>query len=60
MLGAVLLTLALQMAVIYVPWFQGIFETKELTTQELLLSLAISTVGFWAVEIQKLFLRRRK
>jgi len=60
MLGAVLLTLALQIAVIYIPWFQSIFETKQLTTQELLLSLAISTVGFWAVEIQKLFLRRRK
>jgi Ca2+-transporting ATPase len=59
MLGAVLLTFGLQMAVIYVPWLQGIFETKALSNEELLISLAVSTVGFWAVEIQKLVLLNR-
>ncbi len=57
MLGAVLVTFSLQMAVIYVPWFQSIFSTKELSVQELGISLAVSTVGFWVVEFQKLFLR---
>ncbi len=57
MLLAVLVTLALQIAVIYIPWLQNLFNTQSLTTQELLISLGISTVGFWAVEVQKLVKR---
>jgi Ca2+-transporting ATPase len=62
MLTAVLLTFALQLAVIYIPWLQEIFTTKALTVRELLITLGISTVGLCAVELQKLFfrLRRRK
>jgi Ca2+-transporting ATPase len=60
MLAAVLLTLALQMAVIYVPWLQVVFDTSALSNQELLMSLAISTVGFWAVGFEKLFFRLRR
>lgn len=59
MLGAVVLTLVMQLAVIYLPWLQEVFETEDLSRQELLISLAISTVGFWAVEIQKLIFRLR-
>lgn len=59
MLGVALLTLVLQLAVIYVPWLQEVFETKGLSHQELLISLAISTVGLWIVEGQKLVLRSR-
>lgn len=59
MLGAVVLTFALQMLVIYVPWLQGMFSTQGLSAQELLICLALSTVGFWAVEAQKLFFRWR-
>ncbi len=59
MLGAVLLTLVLQMAVIYIPWLQVVFETSALSNQELLISLAISTIGFWAVGFEKLFFRLR-
>lgn len=58
--GAVVLTFALQMAVIYVPWLQTIFATQPLTSQELLICLGVSTVGLWAVEIQKIFLRDRR
>lgn len=57
MLLAVVVTFALQMAVIYTPWLQRFFETASLSAQELGICLAVSTVGFWAVEIQKLFLR---
>jgi Ca2+-transporting ATPase len=60
MLVAVLVTFSLQMAVIYTPWLQGLFETQALTRQELWISLAISTVGFWVVEVQKQFLRWRR
>jgi Ca2+-transporting ATPase len=59
MLGAVLLTFALQLAVIFTPWLQSIFESAPLTRQELLICLAVSTVGFWLVEAQKLFFRRK-
>jgi Ca2+-transporting ATPase len=56
---AVLLTLVLQMMVIYVPFLQDIFRTKALTLSELLLCLALSSVVFWAVEIEKWFKRRK-
>jgi Ca2+-transporting ATPase len=58
LLGAVLLTIALQMAVLYVPMLQAIFKTEALSRNELLLCLALSSVVFFAVEIEK-WLRRR-
>jgi len=58
MLGAVLLTLAAQLATIYVPILQGVFKTKPLTGAELGVALAMSTVVFWAVEVQKVWKRR--
>jgi Ca2+-transporting ATPase len=59
MLGAVLLTFVLQLAVIYVPLLQGFFNTQALTPTELGISLVLSTVVFWAAEVEKWFLRRR-
>ena len=59
LLGAVALTFALQMATIYVPFLQPVFKTEALSLPDLLLALAISTVVFWAVEIEKVFKRRR-
>ena len=58
LLGATLLTLALQMAVLFVPALQPIFKTEALSLDELLLCLALSSVVFIAVEIEK-GLRRR-
>jgi Ca2+-transporting ATPase len=60
MLVAVLATFALQMSVIYTPWIQSIFQTRSLTTQELLICLGVSTIGFWAYEIEKLVMRQRR
>jgi Ca2+-transporting ATPase len=60
MLGAVLLTFLLQLAVIYLPFLQRTFDTKGLTAGELAISMVMSTVVFWAVEIGKWFNRRRK
>ncbi|MCY7291569.1 MAG: cation transporting ATPase C-terminal domain-containing protein, partial [Ferruginibacter sp.] len=60
LVGAVLLTLVLQMAVIYVPFLQDIFSTKALTVKELLLCLGLSSIVFWAVEIEKYIKRRKK
>jgi Ca2+-transporting ATPase len=57
MLGTVLLTFGLQLAVIYVPLFQGIFNTQPLSASELVIILVLSTAVFWGVEIEKLLLR---
>jgi Ca2+-transporting ATPase len=57
-LNAVLLTLVLQLAVIYVPFLQSVFKTNALSWQELLVSLLLSTVVFWGVELDKLLKRR--
>jgi Ca2+-transporting ATPase len=53
LVGAVLLTFALQMAVIYVPFLQDIFRTKSLTVLELLICIGLSSIVFWAVELEK-------
>ena len=56
--GAFLLTLALQLATIYVPFLNPIFKTQPLTIGELVLTFAMSSVVFVAVEIEKFFRRR--
>jgi Ca2+-transporting ATPase len=58
LLGAVLLTFVLQTAVIYVPFLQNLFKTDALSAGELLLSLVLSTVVFWGVELEKWLMRR--
>jgi Ca2+-transporting ATPase len=57
LLGAVLLTFLLQMATIYVPWMNTIFNTEPLTAQELFFCLMLSLVVFFAVEVQKWMIR---
>jgi Ca2+-transporting ATPase len=57
LLGAVLLTFALQMATIYVPFLNPIFKTQPLSAPELLLCLAASAVVWGAVEISKAWRR---
>ncbi|PWH18626.1 MAG: ATPase [Anaerolineae bacterium] len=60
LLGAVLLTFVLQMAVIYVPFLQSIFNTVPLTLGELMVCLAFSSVVFFAVEFVKWYRYQRK
>lgn len=59
LLGAVLLTFALQMAVVYVSFLQDIFNTKYLSVVELLICIGLSSIVFWAVELEKWVKRRR-
>ena len=60
LLGAVLLTFVLQMATIYVPLLNPVFKTQPLTLVELLVCLGAACVVFFAVEIEKVWLRRRR
>jgi Ca2+-transporting ATPase len=59
LLGAVVLTLALQLAAIYVPALQAVFKTQPLGPAELTLAVAAAGVVFVAVEIEKWTMRRR-
>jgi Ca2+-transporting ATPase len=58
LLGAVALTFVLQLGTIYLPAAHDIFRTEALTLNELLLCLALSSVVFFCVEIEKLLVRR--
>jgi Ca2+-transporting ATPase len=60
LLAAVLLTLALQLATIYVPVLNPIFKTEPLSAAELALCVATSAVVFVAVEIEKVWRRGRE
>jgi Ca2+-transporting ATPase len=58
MIGAVILTGLLQLALIYVPFLQAFFETEPLSLRDLLFATAVSLVVFAGVEIDK-WIRRR-
>jgi Ca2+-transporting ATPase len=60
MLGAVLLTFVLQLAVIYVPFLNRAFNTTPLRLRDLLISLAFGSIIFLAVEFFKWVRLRRK
>ncbi len=60
MVFSVLISLALQLALIYIPFFQNIFKTQPLTIEELTICLVASLVLFVAVEIYKWIRRRQK
>lgn len=57
---AVLVTLGLQLAVIYMPFLQSVFRTQNLTLSELALCLGLSSIIFWSVETEKWIKRLKK
>jgi Ca2+-transporting ATPase len=59
LVGAVALTTVLQMAVVYIPFLQSLFNTVALSFTDLAICVLLSTSLFWAVELQKWFIRRR-
>jgi len=60
MVGSVLLTFVLQLAVIYVPFLNRAFSTTPLSLRDLLISLGFSVIVFFAVELFKWIRQRRK
>ena len=60
MVGALLITVALQFMVIYVPFFNEIFKTQPLSFYELAITVAVSSIVFWSVEAEKWIKNRNK
>lgn len=60
LLGVVLLTFSLQLAVIYVPFLQDLFQTTALSGYDLAVSLAASTIVLWVMELQKWWFHQRR
>jgi Ca2+-transporting ATPase len=60
MVGALLITIALQLMVIYVPFFNEIFKTQPLSFYELAITVAVSSIVFWSVEAEKWIKNRNK
>ena len=46
-------TFLLQILIIYIPYFNVVFKTKPLTISELGITIAVSSIVFWAMEIDK-------
>jgi P-type Ca2+ transporter type 2C len=60
LIGAVLMTTILQLAIIYIPVFNEIFSTQPLTIKELLICIGVGVVVFHAVELEKFIRSRNK
>ena len=58
LLIAIVITLVLQMGVVYLPFARSLFGTTALPLTELIISLVLSTLIFWTVEFEKLLIRR--
>jgi Ca2+-transporting ATPase len=58
LLGAVVLTVAVQLVAVYTSFFNELFNTVPLTAGQLLICMVLSTVVFIAVELEKVLIRR--
>jgi len=53
MVLALISTMSLQLLIIYVPFLNPVFKTNPLSFKELCITLAASSIVFWAVELEK-------
>ncbi len=60
LLGAVSLTVILQLALVYVPFLESVFRTTALSAADFGLTVGVSALIFLAVEIEKWYFRRRQ
>jgi Ca2+-transporting ATPase len=59
MLGAVLLTVLLQLAIIYIPSLRSFFHTDMLSISEIAITIGLSSLIFWFLEGLKLIRKAR-
>lgn len=60
LIAAAIISFLLQMMVVYVPFFQGVFKTEALSLSDWLLVIGISSLPLWAMEIYKAFIIKGK
>jgi Ca2+-transporting ATPase len=60
LLGAVFLTVGLQLGLVYIPSLQVVFSTNAMPVPTLALALALSSIIFILVELEKYILRRKE
>ncbi|GIL24262.1 MAG: ATPase [Bacteroidota bacterium] len=53
LMGTIIITAALQLALLYVPWLQTIFNTTSLTAVELITCIGAAALVFHLVELEK-------
>ena len=58
LIGAVALTVVLQLAVTYIPFLQNLFETRPLTASEMLTCIGLGTLMFVGLEVMRIFTRQ--
>ncbi len=58
LLGAIVLSILLQLAAVYVPFLQAFLGTHPLSGRDLALAVAVSTTVLWVLEIEKAWKRR--
>jgi len=54
LLAAIVLTVALQLAIIYIPFLNPVFHTSPLSITELMITFGLSVIVFFAAELKKL------
>ena len=54
LVGAAVISFLLQMAVVYLPFFQVVFKTKPLSLVDWIMVVALSSLPLWAMELIKL------
>ncbi len=59
LIGAVFLTIFLQIIVVYVPFFREVFRTTQLSAADLAVSFIVGSLALWAVELEKLLMKRK-
>jgi len=59
LIGAVLVSFVAQLLTVYVPFFNKIFKTEPLELSELIFCIALSSIVFFVVELEKLVKRRK-
>jgi len=60
LLGAITVTVLLQLALVYVPLLQGVFKTISLSPRDVGVAVTVSAAVFWAVELEKWLMRISK
>ena len=58
MIGALMITITLQLIMVYLPFFNEVFKTQPLTSFELGITIAVSSIVFWMVELEKWIKRK--